>query len=519
METLRECISRDGVQTSDGFHFRLISSGAVGYLGTCRTHGTHKSGFSQISPRLFRLFTILVLPEITADILYSIHSSQLQQWLRNFSSMPRIEDMARCIVAATFDVYLAVCEHLSSSVHSPHIVFSLYDLQKVFQGMFLYHPKTTSQYFHQRKPSLSVKNLSSSSMLAFDPAINILSIARLWMHECMRTFGDRLSSNEESQELVSFLSQASKKNFGSNLVLESQIFGEMPDLGCQFKSVAIADINQHKNMTMQQDNVECIASRKVSAAPPKVVLTKDQMKMKLKLTKSECSEELSSSTCIEAYGKTHTISIWLQQLLHEISSSIHDVVFSPEFSHICRAKKQLNHNIVYQERDLDVLIKQLTNIVKSKEATENYCKYAKFAVYHKRVQQLIHILRALLIPNGHGILFGAAKKTGRKTTLRLAAYLTGYQLIEVHCGNEVKLKELLKDACCQIDMHGEHVVFMVHENTSQATRDELLLIMETWHHVDEELKEERPHISAVVKNSSDQRIGQVNKRYIIKYVC
>ncbi|KAK2831187.1 hypothetical protein Q7C36_016273 [Tachysurus vachellii] len=500
LETLRECISRDRVQTSDGYHFKLISSGAVSYLGTCRTHGTHKSGFSQISPRLFRLFAILVLPEITADILYSIHSSQLQQ----------IEDMAHCIVAATFDVYLAVCEHLSSSVHSPHIVFSLYDLQKVFQGMFLYHPKTTSQYFNQRKPSFSVKNLSSSSMLAFDPARNILSIARLWMHECMRTFGDRLSSNEESQELVSFLSQASEKNFGSKLVLESQIFGEMPDLGCQFKSVAIADINQHKNMTMQQDNVECIASRKVSATPPKVVLTKDQMKLKLKMTESECSEELSSSTCIAAYGKTHTISIWLQQLLHEISSSIHDVVFSPEFSkvYVYKAKKQLNHNVVYQERDLNVLIKQLTNIVKSKEATENYCKYAKFAVYHKRVQQLIHILRALLIPNGHGILFGAAKKTGRKTTLRLAAYLTGYQLIEVHCGNEVKLKELLKDARCQIDMHGEHVVFMVHENTSQATRDELLLIMETWHHVDEELKEERPHISAVVKNSSDQRIGQ-----------
>ncbi|KAK3561033.1 hypothetical protein QTP86_025716 [Hemibagrus guttatus] len=46
----------------------------------------------------------------------------------------------------------------------------------------------------------------------------------------------------------------------------------------------------------------------------------------------------------------------------------------------------------------------------------------------------------------------------------------------------------------------------------QATRDELLLIMETWHHVDEELKEVRPHISAVVKKSSDQWTGQVNKR-------
>ncbi|MCJ8739878.1 hypothetical protein PDJAM_G00052400 [Pangasius djambal] len=39
--------------------------------------------------------------------------------------------------------------------------------------------------------------------------------------------------------------------------------------------------------------------------------------------------------------------------------------------------------------------------------------------------------------------------------------------------------------------------------------------METWRHVDEELKEVRPHISTLVKNSPDQRIGQVNKRQVI----
>ncbi|XP_053095490.1 dynein heavy chain domain-containing protein 1 isoform X3 [Pangasianodon hypophthalmus] len=514
LETLRQCISRDGVQTSDGYYFKLFSSGGISYLGTCRILGTHKSGYSQISPRLSRLFTILVLPVMTADILYSIQSSQLLQWLRKFPPMPKIADMARCIVATTFDVYLAVCEHLSSSANSPHIVFSLYDLQNVFQGMCLFDPRTTAQHLHQRRPSLNFQSLSSPSLPDFDPAFlsparNILSIARLWMHECLRTFGDRLSSNEESQKLVSFLSQASEKNFSSKLAIESQIFGEMLDPGCQLKSTTPYDINQHGHMTMQQDKVECIVSRKESAPPLMVVVTEGQSK----LTESECSEELSSSNSIGACEKPHTISVRPQQLLLEISSSIHDMVFSPEFSrlHICRAQKHLKHNIVYQERDLDVLIEQLTNIVKSKEVNDTYCKYAKFVVYHQRVRQLIHILRALLIPNGHGVLFGAAKKTGRKTTVRLAAYLTGYQLIEIHCGNEVKLKELLKEARHQIDTHGEHIAFMVHENTSQATRDELLVIMKTWRQVDEELKEVRPHISTVVKNSPDQMIDPVKR--------
>lgn len=453
---------------------------------------------------------------MTADILYSIHSSQLLQWLRNLPAMPRIADMARCIVDTTFDVYLAVCEHLSSSAHSPHIVFSVHDLQKVFQGMCLFDPRTTAQHLHQRRPSLNFQSLSSPSLPVFDhpaflgPARNILSIARLWTHECLRTFGDRLTSNEESQKLVSFLSQASEKNFGSKLVTECQIFGEMSAPRFQLKSTSTDDINQHGHMTMQQNNVEGTASRKEPATPPIIVVAEGQSK----LTESGCSEELSSSNSIVVCEKPHIISIGLQQLMLEISSSIHDMVFSPEFSklHMCTAQKQFKHNILYQERDLDVLIQQLTKIVKSKEEKDTNCKYAKFAVYRQRVRQLIHILRAFLIPNGHGVLFGAAKKTGRKTTVRLAAYLTGYQLIEVHCGNEVKLKELLKEAQHQIDMYGKHIVFMVHENTSQATRNELLVIMETWRHVDDELKEMRPQFSAVVNNLPDQRIGQVNKR-------
>lgn len=517
LETLRQCISVNGVRTSAGYHFKLFSSGAVSYLGTYRTIGKHKSGYSQISPRLYRLFTVLVLPVMTADILYSVHSSQLHQWLRKFPSMPRIADMARCIVDTTFDVYLAVCEHLSSSAHSPHMFFSVYDLQKVFQGMCLFDPKTTAQ--HQRSHSLNFQWLSSSSLPAFGasfpgPASNILSIARLWMHECLRTFGDRLCTNAESQKLVLFLSQASEKNFGSKLLIKSQIFEEMSDPECHLKSTTTDCINQHGHITMQQDNTEFIAPRKEFAITPMVVVTEGQSK----LTESECSEELSSSNSIATCEKSlsHT-SIRPQQQLSHISSSINDIVFCPEFTrlHMCRAQKQFKHYLVYQERDLDVLKQQLTNIVKSKEEKDTHYKYAKIAVYHQRVRQLTHILRALLIPNGHGVLFGAARKTGRKTTVRLAAYLTGYKLIEVHCGNEVKLKELLKEAWHQNDMHGEQVIFMVHDNTSQATRDELLAIMESWHHVDEGLKEMRPHISAVFKNSPAQRTGQVNKRSVL----
>ncbi|XP_046718989.1 dynein heavy chain domain-containing protein 1 isoform X3 [Silurus meridionalis] len=508
LETLRQCISKGGLWTSDGYHFKLFSSGAVSYLGSCRTLERQKSGYSQISPRLSRLFNILALPLMTADILYSFHSSHLQQWLKNFPPMSSMADMAHCIVDTTYDVYLAVCKHLSPAAYSPYVVFSVSDLQKVFQGMYLFDSRTTAQHLNQRWPSHSFQSFSSTSFSAFDPdflgpVMNILSIARLWMHECLHTFGDRLSSDEERQKLISFTLQASEKHFGSKLVTESQIFGEMSSRGCLSESTTTNGINQQGQVTMQRDIVECIASRIESFTPPMDVVNSGLSD----LPDSDYSVELSSSDSTAACEKPHTI-FRPEQLLFEISSSSHDMVFGPEFTrrHVCRAQKFKQNT--YEERDIDVLIQQLTNIVKNKEEKDTCWKSAKFAVYHQRVRQLMHILRVLLIPNGHGVLIGSAKKTGRKTTIRLAAYLTGYHLIEVHCGNEVRLNELLEEAQHQIDMNRKHVIVLLHESTSQATRDELLVIMETWHHGEDMSS----HISALLKNSPNQSIHRFNKR-------
>ncbi|XP_036412646.1 dynein heavy chain domain-containing protein 1 [Colossoma macropomum] len=573
LENLRQCISRDGVLTSDGYHFKLFSSGAINYLGTCSTFGTNKNSCKQISPRLSRLFTIFVLPDVTVDVLFSIHSTQLQQWLKNFPFMPRIADMAQCIVAATFDIYHAVRKHLHSSAHAPHIVFSLHDLLKVFQGMRLWDPRTPL----------------SPLLLQFAPAslgqtANVLSIARLWMHECLRTFGDRLSSDEEIQKLVSILIQVSEKNFGGRLAAESQTSGaDRSGPACDY-------LNQDQHSTpIWQDKDQLITSRKEFENSSLAELTGRSKQSE----ESESSEEKSSSgssfsvsqsddysvtsssrrskneknnpkidfqsesapstSCSpeilcqspedssESSSKTMSQSMALQyelnqsnistcekpqassklllRLLLEMGSSACNIVYSPEFCepHKCIAQQQAKQYSVYQERDLDSLVQQLAHIIKRKEEEDN-CISANFAVYRKRVRQLVHILRALLIPGGHGVLFGATKKTGRKTTVRLAAYLTGYQLIEVHCGNEGKLKEILREAMNQIDVHGGHVMFLIHETISQTTRDKLLVAMANGTvpglYSDEELKDMFPNIGAIMKNSHNPiRTAQVFEKY------
>ncbi|KAL7848559.1 hypothetical protein SRHO_G00201820 [Serrasalmus rhombeus] len=572
LENLRQCISRDGVLTSDGRYFKLFCSGAINYLGTCSTFGTNKNSCKQISPRLSRLFTIFVLPDVTVDVLFSMHSTQLQQWLKNFPFMPRIADMTRCIVAATFDVYHAVHKHFHSSAHAPHIVFSLHDLLKVFQGMRLWDPRTP--------PSPILPQFAPASL---GQTANVLNIAHLWMHECLRTFGDRLSSDEEVQKLVLTLIQVSEENFGGRLVAESQTSG------ADRSGPACDDLNQHQHSTpIQQDEDQLITSRKEFENSSLAELTscskhseesesseekissdssfsvsqsdddysatsssrwskneKNNPKIEFRsesAPSTRCSPEiLCPEDSSESSSKTVSQSMALQyelnhsdisacekpqascklllQLLLEMGSSACSVVYSSEFRepHKCTAQQQAKQYSVYQERDLDSLVQQLAHIIKRKEEEDN-CVSANFTVYRKRIQQLVHILRALLIPGGHGVLFGATKKTGRKTTIRLAAYLTGYQLIEIHGGNEGKLKEILREAMKQIDVHGGHVVFLIHETISQTTRDKLMVAMANGTgpglYSDEELKDMIPDISAVMKNSHNPiRTAQVFEKY------
>ncbi|KAK1886146.1 Dynein heavy chain domain containing protein 1 [Dissostichus eleginoides] len=98
-------------------------------------------------------------------------------------------------------------------------------------------------------------------------------------------------------------------------------------------------------------------------------------------------------------------------------------------------------------------------------------------VHRQRVGQLLHILRALLIPGGHGLLMASNKGTGRKTTVRLAAFITGYLLMEVHPGNEDELHEILKEAGNKTRVDGVRVIILVHEGVSQPIRGELLAAM------------------------------------------
>lgn len=428
---LRQGISKRALLTFDTYNFELLDSGTICYIATCCVFGLGNHHSNVISTRLSNLFSMFVLPSQSMDVILSIHSPRLNIWLKKVSLQHSIENMACCIVTATKSLYHAVCEQFQPTQQRPHFIFSHHDLQKVFRGMYLWQPRTQNK-------------------VLLKPAASFLEILHLWMHECMRTFGDRLCTEEENKTLVSLIAKTATTHFGIRLFEELQHASE--------------------------DDPPIVTNPALHRLPTDTE----------KLCKQECqrigilnlpqepkpADQSENSHSEEAHLKCHP------QILQHMECIMATIVYGPGLS--LNQQQNFHCSFAYQDQDLDMLLQELRELTDSKEddKAENYYNITTKCILHRqRVSQLIHILRVLLIPGGHGVLIGSDRGTGRKTTVRLAACVTGYVLMEVHPGNENDLHEILKEATNQTRVDGVNVVVLVHEEISQPVREKLLVAM------------------------------------------
>lgn len=378
------------------------------------------------------------------------------------------EDMACCIITATTNLYHAVCDQFKPTVQRPHFIFSHHDLQKVFRGMCLWQPNIPITGTMQKKEHA----LPGFPSVLSGPAASVLNIAHLWMHECMRTFSDRLCSEDESTTLVSLIAKTATTHYGIRLVDETQSdsFDDPPTV----------------SLNLPQE--------------PKPAAQSDLKKGHTLTEPSLLSENIFSE---EERLKSHPLQPQILQHMEDIMSKL---VYGPELSPM-NQQHSFKCSSSYQDRDLDALLQELSALIDRKEGqkVDNYDNITtRYIVHRKRVNQLLHILRVLLIPGGHGVLIGSDRGTGRKTTIRLAAFVTGYQLMEVHPGNENKLHEILEEAGNQTRVDGVNVIILVHEGISRSVREELLAAMahKTYpgRYTDEELRKLVSRVTAM-KNS------------------
>ncbi len=143
--------------------------------------GPPGGGRTQISQRYVRHFCVLGFVPFASEQLQHIFSTIMQWSSSSFSA--GVKGAVSSIVAATIDLYSSIAAELRPTPAKSHYTFNLRDLGKVFQGV------------HQASA---------------DHVANANEYVRLWAHECMRVFCDRLINDEDRQWFQQALSDKIK---------------------------------------------------------------------------------------------------------------------------------------------------------------------------------------------------------------------------------------------------------------------------------------------------------------------
>ena len=141
-------------------------------------------GRSPLTPRFMRHFNVLSMPEASSATMKSIFGGILDGFLDIFPT--EIRGLGSSAVNATIDVYENIREEMRPTPSRAHYMFNLRDVAKVIQGVL---------------------------QASVDTVVTPNTFVRLWVHEAMRVFHDRLVSAEDRIWFTKLAWEKTSKDF------------------------------------------------------------------------------------------------------------------------------------------------------------------------------------------------------------------------------------------------------------------------------------------------------------------
>ncbi|CAM9135038.1 unnamed protein product, partial [Choristocarpus tenellus] len=202
IEILRQWMDHGGWYNRSENTFRQIVD--VQYITAMGPPG---GGRTSITQRYVRHFNLLNFVPFSNESLQRVFSTILDWFLqKGFNSS--VKQVAGSIVAVTVDIYNTIAENLLPTPDKSHYTFNLRDLSKVFQGV-----------------------LQGNSNFIFEKE----QFIRLWAHECLRVFYDRLVDDRDRAWFKQMLAEKVKTYFNMDYngsirgVNEVLVYGNFSD--------------------------------------------------------------------------------------------------------------------------------------------------------------------------------------------------------------------------------------------------------------------------------------------------
>ncbi|KAF6103043.1 dynein heavy chain domain 1 [Phyllostomus discolor] len=484
LETLRQAI--DGtVCAHSTLELQKLQS-TVNFLATATVPGFCER---PLCPRLFRLFTVLALANMTQDILLSRHTPVIQSWLERFPSVEREGVLARALVQASVDAWEAVGGCFMPSPLHPHYCFSLHSVSQLLGSLQLLPTRTGSRGFldypnhqeHLRRVS-GLRGTRLTIMMA------MRNMVRLWLHEAQRTFCDRLDSPRERSYCAKLLLEVAQSVFCCGPVPQSLGKGceeeeeeRVPEVESEGELAQWEDLSNSGSDTEEEEDPYGLRFITVppssdSGPAPSIALVKREnterisQKIKQEEGTGASSYKLQLNKSKNWWQKTSTMDLVSPLLLPVLllcpQEKPSDLVFSQDLT---LGPNSESPNL-YLERQWESLGEQLAMSAAQLKLNPHLVQC------HSMAQHVARLVRVLARPRQHGLLLAGALGTGRCTAITLAASICQARLFHLPCGSEEAILQCLQEASWHAGMLGKLVALLVPRGVDLTTLHRLLAL-------------------------------------------
>ena len=166
-ELLRQIIDQGGYYDVDKLFFKHVRE--TKFVSAC---APPSGGRNPVTPRLFRHFNMLWVPDLSAQSMKQIFSQILKGYL-SMKSDSTLASLADLIIKAAVEIYQKVINDFLPTPTKCHYTFNLRDLSKVVQGMLMCENKIIEDKEY---------------------------LVKLYMCETYRVFRDRLIDEKDRQK-------------------------------------------------------------------------------------------------------------------------------------------------------------------------------------------------------------------------------------------------------------------------------------------------------------------------------
>lgn len=166
----------------------------------CAAMGPPGGARNNVDPRVISLYNMFEIQFPAMESLETIYETILTSHLATLAE--DIQTAAGPITSTTLALYQYICDKLPPTPSRFHYIFNLRDLSRIYEGMLLSVPDTFTTG---------------------------AEFVRLWRHECLRIFHDRLISTEDKELMIARLGELVNERFasvGEAVLADPILFGD-----------------------------------------------------------------------------------------------------------------------------------------------------------------------------------------------------------------------------------------------------------------------------------------------------